>query len=989
MKKPVIICVDDEPTVLESLKIELKRVLSHECLIETAERGEEALELFTELHRDEYDIALVLADYIMPDIKGDELMARVHAMSPHTLNIMVSGQADLQAVGDAIRNARLYRYIAKPWNPDDLRNTVIEAIQSYLQDRKLESQNAKLQLTNEKLQESIRQLEQAQEVLKRQADQERLVSTITQTIRQSLDLDHILNTTVTEVRQLLQTDRVLIYQMQADYSGVVVVESVGGDWPSLLNQSIYDTCFVNQYAAIYQSGAVGSHADLTAAEVDPCYAQMLASFHAKATLVAPILQRPEQRHGTDPAAPRMLWGLLIAHECRAPRQWQAWEIELIKQLSAQVGIAIQQSQLLQQTQQQAQREQLINRITGAIRNSLDLTTIFWTAIYEIGQLLYADQGVISQYLPCQRCWRNVMAYGQPSRRNQLMGLEFPDEGNVLADQLKQFQVVRLRDASVCEDAINQAFAQRFPGTWLLIPIGLHQDGPIWGALGLTRSQTLPWQDWEVDVARAITDQLAIAIHQSELYHQVQHLNASLEHQVRDRTQQLQQALDFESVLKQITDKVRDSLDERQILQTVVQQLAYSLEVESCDTGLYNLEQQTSTIRYEHLSGELPTALGVVVSMAEFRELYDQILQGWSFQFCWYLTPDNRHALVRPNQTQGAVLVQPLVGDQGVVGDLWLYRSGSLGFEAMEVRLVQQVANQCAIALRQSSLYHTTQIQVDELERLNRLKDEFLNSVSHELRSPMSNITMALNLLESMLRQVDLASCTLQPPLDDPISPATRLNLLSNRDIARYIEVLQLECQRETELINQLLDLARLEAGTVSVNPIEIDLKAWIHHLVDNFGDRFRSQQQQLELEFPEQLPTLVTDISLLEPALRELLHNAWKYTPPGEVITITLQALSAVKPLQTLIITPSEPYPPERFQITVRNSGIELQPEEQRRIFEKFYRCPHYDRWQHGGSGLGLALVQRQIEQLQGTVSVASETGWTAFTLTIPNALRR
>ncbi len=144
MKKPVIICIDDEQAVLESLKVELKKALGDKYLIETAEGGEDALELFSDLLEEEYEVALVLSDYIMPDIKGDELLKRFHQLSPRTLKIMLTGQADLEAVGNAIRYAKLYRYLPKPWQPEDLKLTVVEAIHSYLQDKKLEEQNAKL-----------------------------------------------------------------------------------------------------------------------------------------------------------------------------------------------------------------------------------------------------------------------------------------------------------------------------------------------------------------------------------------------------------------------------------------------------------------------------------------------------------------------------------------------------------------------------------------------------------------------------------------------------------------------------------------------------------------------------------------------------------------------------------------------------------------------------------------------------------------------------
>ncbi len=156
MPKPVVICVDDEPTVLASLKIELKRILGDACLIETAEDGTEALELFEELQQsDEYEVALVLADYIMPGLKGDELLHHIHDRSPQTLNVMISGQADLEAVSDALRSARLYRYISKPWTGEDLNITIVEAVQKYLQDRKLEIQTDRLQQLNSTLERQV------------------------------------------------------------------------------------------------------------------------------------------------------------------------------------------------------------------------------------------------------------------------------------------------------------------------------------------------------------------------------------------------------------------------------------------------------------------------------------------------------------------------------------------------------------------------------------------------------------------------------------------------------------------------------------------------------------------------------------------------------------------------------------------------------------------------------------------------------------------
>jgi PAS domain S-box-containing protein len=174
MTKQVIICVDDETTVLRSLKAELKKAVGNDYFIEMAEGGEEALELVEELLEEGDEVPLIISDYIMPDMKGDELLKRVHQLSPKTLKIMLTGQADLEAVTNAINYAKLYRYIAKPWQSEDLRLTVTEAIYSYLQDKKLALKNAKLQQVNQELEELnckqaelIAQLHQAEQKYRR------------------------------------------------------------------------------------------------------------------------------------------------------------------------------------------------------------------------------------------------------------------------------------------------------------------------------------------------------------------------------------------------------------------------------------------------------------------------------------------------------------------------------------------------------------------------------------------------------------------------------------------------------------------------------------------------------------------------------------------------------------------------------------------------------------------------------------------------------
>ncbi len=171
MTKPVIACVDDERMVLDSLREQLISFLGDDYIIEVAESGEEALELFEELESDKIEVPLIISDQIMPGMNGDELLIQIHHHYPKTLKLLLTGQANAEAVGNVVNYANLYRYISKPWDQTDLQLTVIEAIRKYSQDKQLAEQNAELQRLNESLESEVRErtleLEEAKETSER------------------------------------------------------------------------------------------------------------------------------------------------------------------------------------------------------------------------------------------------------------------------------------------------------------------------------------------------------------------------------------------------------------------------------------------------------------------------------------------------------------------------------------------------------------------------------------------------------------------------------------------------------------------------------------------------------------------------------------------------------------------------------------------------------------------------------------------------------
>ncbi len=185
------------------------------------------------------------------------------------------------------------------------------------------------------------------EQLHQQIQQQQVLMEMIQRIRQSLNLPDILQTTVEEVRQFLQCDRALMFKIDPDYSGTILVESVDPNWDSISYNHTYDPCVGEDYIEPFKQGLVTAKSDIYTAKISPCHREMLIGLQVRANLVVPILQD------------KNLWGLLVVHHCAAPREWQNDEIELLRQLSAQASIAIQQADLFEQVKTESIRIQTI------------------------------------------------------------------------------------------------------------------------------------------------------------------------------------------------------------------------------------------------------------------------------------------------------------------------------------------------------------------------------------------------------------------------------------------------------------------------------------------------------------------------------------------------------------------------------------------------------------------------------------------------------
>lgn len=266
----------------------------------------------------------------------------------------------------------------------------------------------------------------------------------------------------------------------------------------------------------------------------------------------------------------------------------------------------------------------------------------------------------------------------------------------------------------------------------------------------------------------------------------------------------------------------------------------------------------------------------------------------------------------------------------------------------------------------------TKVLLAEQQRLNQLKDDFLATTSHELRTPLSNIKLAICMLENVLNQ----SCMVSLEGTDQA-----------QSIDRYLSILREQAEHELTLVNDLLDIRAIEADAYPLDLTIIPLQNWLPHVAEKFQARIAAQQQTLQIDIPPELPTFISDLNSLTRIVSELLNNACKYTPPGERITVEVsvapraRAMGQEKAGNLELEIENQK---STITISIKNSGVEIATDQLEKIFQPFYRIPQSDRWKHGGTGLGLALVRKLVEYLQGTIQVTSGQCWTIFTVQLP-----
>ena len=590
-----------------------------------------------------------------------------------------------------------------------------------------------------------------------------------------------------------------------------------------------------------------------------------------------------------------------------------------------------------------EKRNLVAAIALRIRQSLDLSIILDRTVDEVREFLQADRALIYRFEPDLSGVIVVESTAEDVQSVFGRRIKDPCFAQKHLERYKQGEVhvvnnVETSKLAPCYKKVLTEFGVRAN---LVLPIIANQE--LWGLSIVHHCHSArQWLQSEIELLKQLATQVGIAVQQAELYDRVRSLNSYLEQKIKQRTAELQNSFKFETLTRKVTEKMRDTLDEPQILQTVTREIGQILQIKRCKIEFYNSARSIATVAYEYTT-ESPDCQGTARKTADFDEFYQLLLQKQSLQFV------EKVPELSPSCIQATRLVCPIFDDRGVIGNLWLLRPKEEFFTPAEVVLVEQIANQCAIAIRQARLYRQSQTQVEELERLNILKDDFLKTISHELRTPMSSILLASETLEMLLER--------------------EIGSNKSATFARVLNIFRSACDRQNQLVDDLLTLCYVDANKEMLAVQWIDLSVWLPEIVEPFKERVEQQQQSLILKIEDNLPQVRSDIRLIKRIVAELINNACKYTPPEETITVTASSIDSA------------------IELRISNTGTEISISEQQRVFDKFYRIPNRDPWKYGGTGIGLALVKNLVELIGGTIHLKSESRITTFTIYLPDAV--